>query len=175
MKQNKKKIEIEVKIRALIVDPNSGSPVLVLKDIESEERVPIWVGACEANAIASAIENIAAPRPMTHDLLKNLINQLDLIVLRVIITELKDNTYYSVIEMISSNPPEEKNKPIFYLDARPSDAIALALRCGCPVFVDETILKNSSNFTNKDENPTQEAILSEDWPDLLDDNIDLPM
>lgn len=175
MKQNKKKIEIEVKIRALIVDPNSGSPVLVLKDIESEEMVPIWVGACEANAIASAIENIAAPRPMTHDLLKNLINQLDLIVSRVIITELKDNTYYSVIEIISSITSDKKNQSVFYLDARPSDAIALALRCACPVFVNETILKNSNNFTNKGEDSTQEVTLSEDWPDLLDDSNDLPM
>ena len=127
--------ETEMKIRALIVDPNSGSPVLVLKDNNSENMVPIWVGACEANAIASAIENLAAPRPMTHDLLRNLITQMSYQVLRILITELKENTYYSVIEM--SNAEGDT----VYLDARPSDAIALALRCACPIFVKDIILQ----------------------------------
>jgi bifunctional DNase/RNase len=155
--------ELEVKIRALIVDPNSGSPVLVLRDTEGEGMVPIWVGACEANAIASAIENLAAPRPMTHDLLRNLINQMGYEVVRVTITELKDNTYFSLIQLI-----DEAGNSIS-LDARPSDAIALALRCGCPIFVQESILAEQSKASDEGESSRGGTTGDEDWPEVLDD------
>jgi bifunctional DNase/RNase len=96
-------MEIEVKIRALMMDPNSGTPIIILKDVNSETMLPIWVGAYEANAIALEIEKIAPPRPMTHDLLRNLIVELGLTVDRVVVTSLRDNTFYAVIEMTSEN------------------------------------------------------------------------
>src|ERR687884_733627 len=92
-------MEIEVKIRALMMDPNSGTPIVILKDINSETMLPIWVGAYEANAIALEIEKIAPPRPMTHDLLRNLIVEMGARVERVVVTELRDNTFFAVIEM----------------------------------------------------------------------------
>ncbi len=96
-------MEIEVKIRALMMDPNSGTPIIILKDVNSETMLPIWVGAYEANAIALEIEKIAPPRPMTHDLLRNLIIELGMKVERVVVTSLRDNTFYAVIELSSGN------------------------------------------------------------------------
>src|SRR5438046_4028095 len=122
-------MEIEVKIRALMMDPNSGTPIIILKDVNSETMLPIWVGAYEANAIALEIEKIAPPRPMTHDLLRNLIVELGLKVERVVVTSLRDNTFYAVIELRTS----EGGRMV--LDSRPSDAIALALRADCPIYV----------------------------------------
>src|SRR5947207_8735041 len=123
-------MEIEVKIRALMMDPNSGTPIIILKDVSSETMLPIWVGAYEANAIALEIEKIAPPRPMTHDLLRNLIVELGLKVDRVVVTSLRENTFYAVIELAT-----ETGEPM-RLDSRPSDAIALALRADCPIYVD---------------------------------------
>src|SRR5437762_2010405 len=131
-------MEIEVKIRALMMDPNSGTPIIILKDVNSETMLPIWVGAYEANAIALEIEKIAPPRPMTHDLLRNLIVELGLRVDRVVVTSLRDNTFYAEIELTSENGDAMK------LDSRPSDAIALALRADCPIFVDLDPQGNSS-------------------------------
>ena len=119
---------VEVKIGALIMDPNSNTPIVVLKSIESDTILPIWVGAFEANAIALEIEKIIPQRPMTHDLLRNLIIESGLNVRRVVINDLRDNTFYALIEMANS-----KNDAIS-LDARPSDAIALALRLGLSDF-----------------------------------------
>jgi len=96
-------MEIEVKIRALMMDPNSGTPIIILKDVNSETMLPIWVGAYEANAIALEIEKIAPPRPMTHDLLRNLIVELGLRVERVVVTSLRENTFYAVIELIGES------------------------------------------------------------------------
>src|ERR1051325_4390095 len=132
-------MEIEVKIRALMMDPNSGTPIIILKDVNSETMLPIWVGAYEANAIALEIEKIAPQRPMTHDLLRNLIVEMGARVERVVVTELRDNTFYAVIEMSGSD-----GTPMM-LDSRPSDAIALALRADCPIFVDMEVIKASRN------------------------------
>src|ERR1043166_6611197 len=115
-------MEIEVKIRALMMDPNSGTPIIILKDVDSDTMLPIWVGAYEANAIALEIEKIAPPRPMTHDLLRNLIIELGIQVERVVVTKLHDNTFFAEIEMRNSEGD------CMVLDSRPSDAIALALR-----------------------------------------------
>jgi bifunctional DNase/RNase len=125
---------VEVKIGALIMDPNSNTPIVVLKSLESDTILPIWVGAFEANAIALEIEKIVPQRPMTHDLLRNLIIESGLTVKRVVINDLKDNTFYALIEMT-----DEKESAI-NLDARPSDAIALALRLDCPIFVDQKVI-----------------------------------
>src|SRR6476659_5551966 len=151
-------MEIEVKIRALMMDPNSGT------------MLPIWVGADEANAIALEIEKIAPPRPMTHDLLRNLIIELGIQVERVVVTSLRDNTFFAVIEMQMS----DGNKMV--LDARPSDAIALALRADCPIYVDEEVIKASKNTVPAGEESGEESALGEEeWPDVIGEAGDLPM
>jgi len=163
-------MEIEVKIRALMMDPNSGTPIIILKDIQSDTMLPIWVGAYEANAIALEIEKIAPPRPMTHDLLRNLIVELGVHVDRVVVTSLRDNTFFAVIEMHNS----EGDKMV--LDSRPSDAIALALRADCPIFVDMEVIKASRNTLPVEETEEQELSTSEEeWPDVIGEAGDLPM
>jgi uncharacterized protein len=163
-------MEIEVKIRALMMDPNSGTPIIILKDVNSETMLPIWVGAYEANAIALEIEKIAPPRPMTHDLLRNLIVELGLTVDRVVVTSLRDNTFYAVIEMTGEDGEAMR------LDSRPSDAIALALRADCPIFVDAEVIQASRNSIATDEESQSEVEPGEeDWPDVIGDASDLPM
>ncbi len=164
-------MEIEVKIRALMMDPNSGTPIIILKDVNSETMLPIWVGAYEANAIALEIEKIAPPRPMTHDLLRNLIVELGLKVDRVVVTSLRDNTFYAVIEMTAEDGDAMR------LDSRPSDAIALALRADCPIFVDAEVIKASRNtITTDDEAVSEEGISEEEeWPEVIGDASDLTM
>jgi len=163
-------MEIEVKIRALMMDPNSGTPIIILKDVNSETMLPIWVGAYEANAIALEIEKIAPPRPMTHDLLRNLIVELGLTVDRVVVTSLRDNTFYAVIEMTGEDGEAMR------LDSRPSDAIALALRADCPIFVDAEVIQASRNSIATDEEAqSEEEAGEEDWPDVIGDASDLPM
>ncbi len=165
-------MEIEVKIRALMMDPNTGTPLIILKDINSEVMLPIWVRAYEANAIAEAIEKIAPPRPMTHDLLRNLIVQTGASVDRVVVTELRNSTYYAIIEL---RTPEGE---LLVLDSRPSDAIALALRSDSPIFVDEDVLQSSQNSSadETDSEETAEGNAEDDeWPDVIGDAGDLPM
>jgi len=164
------KMEIEVKIRALMMDPNSGTPIIILKDINSETMLPIWVGAYEANAIALEIEKIAPPRPMTHDLLRNLIVELGLRVDRVVVTSLRDNTFYAVIELTGENGEPMK------LDSRPSDAIALALRADCPIYVDLDVIQASRNsIATEEESESEGDSGEEEWPDVIGDASDLPM
>src|ERR1700745_524947 len=163
-------MEIEVKIRALMMDPNSGTPIIILKDINRETMLQIWVGAYEANAIALEIEKIAPPRPMTHDLLRNLIVELGVQVDRVVVTSLRDNTFFAVIEMRNS----DGNRMV--LDSRPSDAIALALRADCPIYVDTEVIKASKNNVAPEEEGGEESSLSEEeWPDVIGEAGDLPM
>ena len=163
-------MEIEVKIRALMMDPNSGTPIIILKDVQSDTMLPIWVGAYEANAIALEIEKHAPPRPMTHDLLRNLIVELGVRVERVVVTSLRDNTFFAVIEMRNSDGER------LVLDSRPSDAIALALRADCPIFVDMEVIKASHNTLSTDESDEQEMTTSEEeWPDVIGEAGDLPM
>lgn len=163
-------MEIEVKIRALMMDPNSGTPIIILKDIDSDTMLPIWVGAYEANAIALEIEKIAPPRPMTHDLLKNLILALGLQVERVVVTSLRDNTFFAEIEMRMNDGARMK------LDSRPSDAIALALRADCPIYVDEEVIKASRNTVPADDEGGEESVTGdEEWPDVIGEAGDLPM
>jgi uncharacterized protein len=163
-------MEIEVKIRALMMDPNSGTPIIILKDVQSDTMLPIWVGAYEANAIALEIEKIAPPRPMTHDLLRNLIIELGVQVERVVVTSLRDNTFFAVIEMRNSDGAR------MVLDSRPSDAIALALRADCPIFVDMEVIKASRNTLPTEESDEGEiASGEEEWPDVIGEAGDLPM
>jgi uncharacterized protein len=129
-------MDVEMKIRGLVMDPASNMPIVILKDVKSDTVLPIWVGMYEANAIALEIEKSATPRPMTHDLLKNLIRGLNAAVQKVVVTELKNDTFYAVIWM-------EHEGETVALDARPSDAIALALRWDCPIYVNREVLENS--------------------------------
>ena len=163
-------MEIEVKIRALMMDPHSGTPIIILKDVDSDTMLPIWVGAYEANAIALEIEKIAPPRPMTHDLLRNLIIELGIQVERVVVTSLRDNTFFAVIEMRMS----DGNRMV--LDSRPSDAIALALRADCPIFVDAEVIKASRNTVPSEEEGGEDSPAGEEeWPDVIGEAGDLPM
>jgi bifunctional DNase/RNase len=163
-------MEIEVKIRALMMDPNSGTPIIILKDVQSDTMLPIWVGAYEANAIALEIEKIAPPRPMTHDLLRNLIAELGIQVERVVVTNLQDNTFFAEIEMRNSDGDR------MVLDSRPSDAIALALRTDCPIYVNMEVIKASRNSMPVEEGEgTTSSASEEEWPDVIGEAGDLPM
>ena len=133
-------MEVEMKIRGLMMDPVTNMPIVVLKDIGGDAVLPIWVGIYEANAIALEIEKVTTPRPMTHDLIKNLMLSFDAHVHKVVVSELRDDTFFAVIWM-------EKEGKIISLDSRPSDALALALRLDCPIYVDEEVLKNSKIST----------------------------
>jgi bifunctional DNase/RNase len=133
--------EIEFKIKGLMMDPLTNSPIVVLQDTTGDTLLPIWVGIFEANAIALQIEKVDTPRPMTHDLIKGLLNHLDARVTKIVVTELKDSTFYALIFL------DVAGKTIT-VDARPSDAIALALRTDSPIFVtDEVISKSASAST----------------------------
>lgn len=164
-------MEIEVKIRALMMDPNSGTPIIILKDVNSETMLPIWVGAYEANAIALEIEKIAPQRPMTHDLLRNLIIEMGAHIERVVVTELRDNTFFAVIEMVTNDGTA------LMLDSRPSDAIALALRADCPIFIDVDVIRASRNTVTSDQEKSDQRDIydEEEWPDVIGEAGDLPM
>jgi uncharacterized protein len=127
---------IEMTIKGLMVDPITNMPIVMLKDMQGERVLPIWVGIFEANAIALQIENIATPRPMTHDLLRNVIKDLDGTVERVVVCDLRDNTFYAVIHLTVRGESVA-------IDARPSDAIALALRTRSPILVEEAVIDNA--------------------------------
>jgi uncharacterized protein len=129
-------MEVEMKIRGLMMDPVTQMPIVVLKDVQGQAVLPIWVGAFEANAIALEIEKVQTPRPMTHDLLKNVFQGLEVQVQRIVVNDLRDDTFYALIWV-------EREGELISIDSRPSDALALALRVDCPIFVDESVLKNS--------------------------------
>ena len=158
-------MEIEMKIRGLMMDPAANTPIIILKDVNGDAMLPIWVGAFEANAIAVEIEKLATQRPMTHDLVKNIIWEMGATVRRIVITDLIENTFFAVIEMI-------KEGEVLLIDSRPSDAIALALRVDCPIYVNEEVVKNSSASITEEPDPADE----DDWPDdLLEDASDYKM
>ncbi len=148
--------EVEMRIRGLMMDPVTNMPIVVLKDVEGDSVLPIWVGVYEANAIALEIEKVTTPRPMTHDLLKNVMMGFGATVNKVVVTELKDDTFYAVIWA-------ERDGQVISLDSRPSDALALALRVDCPIFVDEEVLRVS-----KVASAASERISSEDLKKWLE-------
>jgi bifunctional DNase/RNase len=159
MKQNGSLIE--VKIGALIMDPNTNTPIVVLKGIESETVLPIWVGAFEANAIALEIEKVVPQRPMTHDLLRNVIIECKMTASSVVITDLQENTFYARIEL------RDDSDETVMLDARPSDAIALALRLDCPIFVEQKVLDLSAASTQGEAGTSGDDPTPDDWPELI--------
>jgi bifunctional DNase/RNase len=129
-------MEIEMTIKGLMIDPITNMPIIVLRDREGQRILPIWVGVFEANAIALQIENVQTPRPMTHDLLKNVIDDLAGQVERIVVNELKENTFYAAIHIRAGNG-------LVTVDARPSDAIALALRTHSKIFVEESVIQSA--------------------------------
>jgi len=131
---------VPMSIKGLMLDPVSNSPIVVLKDDEEKFFLPIWVGIFEANAIALQLENVTTPRPMTHDLLRNMINELDARVTRVVINDLRDSTFFAQIRVITGGRTME-------IDARPSDAIALALRTEAPIFVAQSVLEQAQTIS----------------------------
>jgi hypothetical protein len=133
--------DVEVKVRGLTLDPATNMPIIVLKDVASDTVMPIWVGIFEANAIAIEIEKVAVPRPMTHDLARNLIRYLNYQLERVVISELKDDTFFAALWLRQGDQP-------MVIDARPSDAIALALRADCPIYVTEQVLQSAKLNTS---------------------------
>ena len=143
--------EREFKIKGLMMDPIASSPIVILQDVEKNTLLPIWVGVFEANAIALQIERIDTPRPMTHDLFKNMLLHLNAQVLKVVVTELKENTFFSLIHL-------DMDGDIVIIDSRPSDAIAIALRTDAPIYVTEEVINNSRNVTLEKEGLDSEDI-----------------
>src|SRR6202011_6288350 len=134
----------------------SNLPIVILKDVSGEAVLPIWVGVYEANAIALEIEKVSTPRPMTHDLIKNVLTGLEAQVYKVVVTELREDTFYAVIWL-------ERSGEVISIDSRPSDALALALRVDCPIFVDEIVLKNSKQAANMSDRGS-----AEEWRNYLE-------
>jgi uncharacterized protein len=130
---------LEMKVRGLALDPLSNMPIIILKDEEDKRSLPIWVGIFEANAIALELEKIATPRPMTHDLIKNILETVAARVVKVVVTDLKENTFYAVLHL-------QLGETEYTVDSRPSDAIALALRVAAPIFVDEDVVRKAKTL-----------------------------
>jgi uncharacterized protein len=153
-------MEVEMTIRGLMMDPVSNMPIVILKDVGGETVLPIWVGVYEANAIALEMEKVSTPRPMTHDLIKNVLTGLEALVHKVVVTELKEDTFYAVIWL-------ERSGEVISIDSRPSDALALALRVDCPIFVEETVLKTSKLAANMSDRVTSDELRK--WLEGLND------
>jgi bifunctional DNase/RNase len=143
-----------------MMDPVTNMPIVVLKDVDGDSVLPIWVGVYEANAIALEIEKVTTPRPMTHDLLKNVLTGFGASVNKVVVTELKEDTFYAVIWA-------ERDGQIISLDSRPSDALALALRVDCPIFVDDEVLRVSKVASAASERLTSDDLKK--WLEGLSD------
>ena len=158
--QKGERMEVEMKIRGLMMDPVTNMPIVVLKDLNGNTILPIWVGIYEANAIALEIEKVSTPRPMTHDLIKTLLLGLGTGIRKVVVSELKDDTFYAVIWL-------DKDGDLISVDSRPSDALALALRLDCPIYVDESVLKSSKRSSAAADKVSDEE--QRRWLESLDD------
>ncbi len=152
-------MQIEMTIKGLMVDPITNMPIVILRDREGQRVLPIWVGIFEANAIALQIENISTPRPMTHDLLRNVIQDLKASVQKIVVCDLQENTFYALIYLTL-------NGDTLAIDARPSDAIALALRTRAPIFVEDTVIDNAKTVDFSAEKPDSDRLHK--WLESLD-------
>src|SRR5215471_11385497 len=153
-------MEVEMKIRGLMMDPVTNMPIVILKDVGSDTVLPIWVGVYEANAIALEMEKVSTPRPMTHDLIKNVLVGLETQVHKVVVTELREDTFYAVIWL-------DHGGDVISVDSRPSDALALALRVDCPIFVDDLVLKSSKLAANMSDRLNSDELRK--WLEGLND------
>ncbi len=152
-------MQIEMSIKGLMVDPITNMPIVILRDKEGQKVLPIWVGIFEANAIALQIENISTPRPMTHDLLRNVIADLKASVQKIVVCDLQENTFYALIYL-------SLNGDTLAIDARPSDAIALALRTRAPIFVEDTVIDNAKTVDFGSEKTDTDRL--QKWLESLD-------
>ena len=150
---------VEMKIKGLMIDPVSNMPIIILKNPGGEAVLPIWVGIFEANAIAMQLEKIVSPRPMTHDLLCSMMDVLHVRMERIVITDLRDNTFFAMIHL-------NRDGQLLTVDARPSDAMALALRAQVPIFVEEAVLEKSS--VNGGERDSEETERLRRWLEQVD-------
>jgi len=141
---------VEMKVRGLALDPMSNMPIIILRDDEDKRSLPIWVGIFEANAIALELEKIATPRPMTHDLIKNILEAIEAQVVKVVVTDLKENTFFAVLHLRLGETEHT-------VDARPSDAIALALRVAAPIYVEEDVFPKAGKVEVAKETETVKA------------------
>ena len=144
-------MEIEMTIKGLMIDPITNMPIVILKDKEGERVLPIWVGVFEANAIALQIENISTPRPMTHDLIRNILSEIEADVQRIVVCELRENTFYAMIYL-------DREGETMAIDARPSDAIALALRTKSPIFVEDDVVESAKGLDLSKESSDSERL-----------------
>jgi len=151
-------MQIEMTIKGLMVDPITNMPIIILRDKDGQKVLPIWVGVFEANAIALQIENVTTPRPMTHDLLRNVIQDLEASVTKIVVSDLRDNTFYAVIYL-------QRNGETVAIDARPSDAIALALRAHVPIFVEEIVIDNAKTIETPEKADSERL---QKWLESLD-------
>jgi hypothetical protein len=140
-----------MKIRGLMMDPVTNMPIVILKDLDGKSVLPIWVGVYEANAIALEIEKVTTPRPMTHDLIKNLLMGLGGGVSKVVVSDLQDDTFYAMIWV-------ERNGEMIAIDSRPSDALAVALRLDCPIYVEDNVLSSSKNVAAVSDKANSEEL-----------------
>ena len=149
-----------MKVAGISVDPFTNTPIVLLKDLDDKDVLPIWIGLLEASSIATALENIETPRPMTHDLLKNILDNLHVKVIRIEVNDLKDNTYYALLHL-------EVDKKRFTVDARPSDAIAIAIRTGASIFVEESVIQRSAkvDLAQKGDKVVTDTA---EWEDILE-------
>jgi bifunctional DNase/RNase len=154
-------MQIEMTIKGLMVDPITNTPIVILRDKDGQKVLPIWVGIFEANAIALQIENIATPRPMTHDLLRNVIHDLKAEVKKIVVCDLQENTFYALIYLAIDGHGE-----LVAIDARPSDAIALALRTRAPIFVEDTVIDNAKSVDFSTEKADADRLHK--WLESLD-------
>ena len=150
----------EMKVAGITVDPFTNTPIVILKDLEEKDVLPIWIGLLEASSIATAIENITTPRPMTHDLLKNILDEVGVKIVKIEVNDLKDNTYFALLHL-------EVNKKRLVVDSRPSDAIAIALRTGASIFVDENVIKKAAKIDLSKKGGKVVTDTSE-WEDILE-------
>ncbi len=153
----------EVRVSGLSIDPITHTPIVLLKDKENQDVIPIWIGLLEASSIATQLENIKLARPMTHDLMKNILNHLDAVVLRVEVNDLRNNTFYAIIHL-------KWNEMDLAIDARPSDAIAIALRTKAPIFVHQKVIEKSRKVDLAKLEEGEGGVLDEKkWEEILDD------
>jgi bifunctional DNase/RNase len=152
-------MEVEMKVKSLMMDPVTQMPIVILRDPSGESLLPIWVGLFEANAIALQLEKITTPRPMTHDLLRSVLSSMDAQVERIVITDLKENTFYAAVHL-------RCNGRDLSVDSRPSDAIALALRTDSPIFVDRLVIDKATSQGDSDEENKAEKLRT--WLEKLD-------
>ena len=152
-------MQVEMSIKGLMVDPITHMPIVILHDGDGKRILPIWVGIFEANAIALQIENISTPRPMTHDLLRNVIQDLKADVQKIVVSDLQENTFYALIHLIVGGEPVA-------IDARPSDAIALALRVSAPIFAEDFVIDNAKSLDMRPDKGDSERL--QKWLEALD-------